>query len=507
MTIRIGTKISKLDPADKYKLLDLADVDGWEAAKKVLDDATSANTSAVSTINGKLDDYVSAISLDDNNNLVISHPDGAQHKIALATSSPELTQMQQQIATVEQGLRDKGVDVDSLKTQYGALSHRLDTISSTFSYFGSAQPNYGSDIKYNYFITMRGQSLPTFTLTMPDLDLLSGTMFHLYNENDTTALTVTPKAGETIASASTFQLPTNTYALLVKSGTNWTIEARRQLQSHSISITGDEIAKAIDNGTAPNTGSLKSLADGWWVVPNANTGLSGRPNGSSGDGVYFKQTISGTQAQPRVVIAWYMGQDSKLEDSVWFSYKLSDSFTPWFKADPGSADIANINNNIDELKKGNAKLIAEFDKLNTAAGNLYAPTKSLFDTAVNALIDAKLSTYKPGDHSGDQHQVVLPRFYAEFGSSFPTEIKDQPSSTTGTLVLNRIPTTRERIFVTVENENGEADKVTGISVDGGLPGVWQPRDLVLGGKKYRVFYSAGGYTDSRVTIKVNFGQG
>ncbi|AUR95318.1 hypothetical protein NVP1205O_43 [Vibrio phage 1.205.O._10N.222.51.A7] len=106
---------------------------------------------------------------------------------------------------------------------------------------------------------------------------------------------------------------------------------------------------------------------------------------------------------------------------------------------------------------------------------------------------------------GDNPVLQLPRIYAMFSLSTPTSLSGAVTSTNGKVTLHRIPTTRSRVFVLVENDNNEASKVKGISVNGGWAAAWQPRDTVIDGKKYRAFYSAGAYSEKTLDITVNFG--
>lgn len=180
-------------------------------------------------------------------------------------------------------------------------------------------------------------------------------------------------------------------------------------------------------------------------------------------------------------------------------------------------DTAEFKKKVDRLE---AQVVAnnnQFASISKRAGDNLASINSIKqDIARQASAIEKYLTGKgwgplpkgPGKQGGgDEHVVVLPRIYAVFGANFPTSTTAQGmvTSTTGKVTLTRIATDRKRIFVLVENDNDEANKVTGISVDGGMAAQWQPRDLTISGKKYRAFYSAGAYSEAKAVVQVHFG--
>ncbi|AUS01874.1 coil containing protein [Vibrio phage 2.044.O._10N.261.51.B8] len=270
-------------------------------------------------------------------------------------------------------------------------------------------------------------------------------------------------------------------------------------------------SSAIDHGYAADDQGIKSAktTNGWWVFKDLKS-VSGRPSDSIGELIVFKNEIPTSNVALKHVFTMAIGQDRDLESKVWFMYRDGTQWTPWFSEQGADqATIDSLTASVNELKSGNAAVLKELEALQTAAGNLYAPTKEAFNKAVTALINAALANYtpvKPG-HGGDKPSLVFPRFYAQFSLSTPTSFAGAVTSTNAEATLLRIPTTRSRVFISVINDNGEASKVKGFSINGSLKSSWDYRDTIIDGKRYRAFYSAGAFSEQKVDIKVDFGQG
>ncbi len=247
----------------------------------------------------------------------------------------------------------------------------------------------------------------------------------------------------------------------------------------------------------------------------------------------------------------------------WIEFKSLPSADPSVTPPAVNKQIGVIQGEIAKLKTQTASEDAAVAKMQVAAGkmigkisaneqalsSLYAPDKLTFTNAVTSLITAALSNYQPDltaitsklqnlanmiiansnklnsqdaritvlekaqsrtpvnpkGGGGDKPVLQLPRIYAMFSLSTPTSLSGAVTSTNGKVTLHRIPTTRSRVFILVENENNEASKVKTISVNGGWAAAWQPRDTVIDGKKYRAFYSAGAYTEKTLDLVINFG--
>lgn len=268
---------------------------------------------------------------------------------------------------------------------------------------------------------------------------------------------------------------------------------------------------AIDHGYAADDQGIKSskTKDGWWVFKDLKS-VSGRPTDSVGDLIVFKNTIASGDPSKRHAFSLAMGKDADGNNDIWVIYRDGEKWTGWFKVTTGlQAKVDLITANVDKLKQSDASIISEVSALQTSLGNLYAPTKEAFNKAVTALINAALANYtpaKPG-HGGDKPSVVYPRFYAQFSLGVPTDFTGATTSTNAEATLLRIPTTRERIFISVENDNDEASKVTGFKFNNKQEMSLAHRDIVRNGKKYRAFYTAGAFSEQKVDIKVDFGQG
>lgn len=269
---------------------------------------------------------------------------------------------------------------------------------------------------------------------------------------------------------------------------------------------------AVDHGYAADDQGIKSnkTTDGWWIFKDLKQ-VSGRPADSSGDLIVFKNEIPNQNIALKHVFVMAMGKNKQLENKVWFMYRDGTDWTPWFSEQGASqATIDNLSNSVDELKRANQATLDELGKLQTAIGKIYSPgDKAAFDTAVNALIAEALKNYVPksGGHSSDKPDTVYPRFYAQFLNTWPTDFTNAATSTNSEVTLLRIPDTPSRIFITVENDNDEASKVKGFKFNSKQEMSLNFRDITIGGKKYRAFYTAGAFTEKSVEIEVDFGQG
>lgn len=287
-------------------------------------------------------------------------------------------------------------------------------------------------------------------------------------------------------------------------------------------LTADMVSKAIDHGEATNGASIKGLADGWWVIPASATQITGRPSGSQGDLTYFKQSVGKSYT-----VAMAFGTDKNGASAMWIKYKNVGDWTSWLPI-TSSEDLTVIQSDLAALKIGDAAAISRIERLETQIGKIYAPSKALFDSEANTLIDAKLAAYVPTKDpqiaqlqqeldelkrrlpvtpgGGGVLPVAKPEITVMFTNRIPSSITDDSpvSSTTGEVRMTRADSTPLRLWVLVGNENDEADRVKGISVNKGMEAVWQSRDIVIGGNKYRAFYSAGAYTETEVLVQVNF---
>lgn len=226
----------------------------------------------------------------------------------------------------------------------------------------------------------------------------------------------------------------------------------KQAELLSKQLTPDQIFSAENRGEFTGSGSLKSLGEGWWYIPETNTNVTGKPKGSVGDLLVYRRAVG---SDGIAMLAF--GSDAE-GGQAWAQYKTDDSggYVPWVKMTTGY--ILTMDEIIAELKKRGFKES---------------------ETPVTPLVS----------------------YYAGYSTALPTRLDDLDEFKTRSFSIARRITTPERIFVAVDVDH--ASGITGISVDGGLPAVWQHRDYQLGGKMMRVFYSPGGFyeTSNRVEIK------
>lgn len=294
----------------------------------------------------------------------------------------------------------------------------------------------------------------------------------------------------------------------------------------SYALTADKINQAIDHGTASGPGSVKGLAEGWWVIPATDPTLTGRPSGAIGDLIYHTHRIATGVGKQSYAMGMALGKNKDNQDAMWVTYRNKAGWTSWWEVkNLSGAGSTTLRQDIESLKQGQTAALARISTLETDLGNIFAPTRSTFDLEANRLIDAKLAPVIAGEISapdvenylkakgwGPLSRPPIPKppqqavtMYAAFETNFPTSLSGMTSSTTNVFNLARSQATPARIFVAVPEDHQEADAVTGIRVDDGLKAVWESRDRTYDGKKYRVFYSPGGYHDTNAKVEIVFG--
>lgn len=462
-----------------------------------------------------LSNPVTHVSLIGSDKLQMTHADGTKNVLALPSQGgTDLTPLRDEITMLERSLTQQGNDITGLKAKFGNLEHAVDGLHSTYVYTGAELPAFPDEVQGRYFITLKGQAAREIVIDMPDFDsgdIKDGTMFYLSNDNAQAKVTLESIADQTIGGASTIDILPNHQLLMFKNGDDWVVAMNKPTATVATQISPEDIRAAQNRGDYPS-GSLKQMGFGWWSVKASSVGVTGKPNDSQGDLVVMHQKVSGVGGKNGYGVMLAFGQDTNGKDAVWAQYRDGTKWTTWFKVNSGTpsapVDLSAINKAIADTNTRVASLEQDVPKLKTEIGDIYAPDKVAFDAAVNALIDTKLAAYKPGGGGGGDHpQRVLPTIYASFANNVPTSLTGAVSSTNGEATLIRIPSTRSRVFILVENDNDEASKVKGISVDGGMSASWQPRDTTIDGKKYRAFYSAGAYSEKTLKLKVDFGQG
>ncbi|MGL5525351.1 MAG: hypothetical protein ACRDCY_16475 [Aeromonas veronii] len=268
---------------------------------------------------------------------------------------------------------------------------------------------------------------------------------------------------------------------------------------------------AVDHGYAADDQGIKQdkTTNGWWIFKDIKQS-SGRPADAVGDLIVFKNTIDVSNPALKHVVVMAIGKSKNLTSQVWFMYRDGLQWTPWFNiTEADQTKIDNLAASVDEMKRGDKAVLDEVAKIQTAIGTAFTPSNDAFTKAVNSMITAALKNYKPdtSGHPSGGDDLEYPRIYVQFSSNVPTDLTPAVTSTTGSATILSVPSVPARLFVSVENDNNEASKVKGITVNQGLKAVWTYRDTVISGKKYRAFYSAGTFAESRLDVKVDFGGG
>ena len=447
---------------------------------------------------------VAAVGLDKDGKLVVTHADGTKQIIALPDSPS--SDLVNRIATAEATLQAQGVDINKLKIEYGSADIKLKELNSIYTYSGTGTPIYPIRPQSAYFITMR-DTVPRKTdiLTPAPIGGFNGTpILHIINKNPLTDIDVTPTPGKTINGAATGKVLQGTFAVFVLDGTNWALVQTGSLSDQGFALSASEVSNAIDNGTAPDSGSIKLLTPGWWFIPADSKNITGRPSTSTGDVTILRQNVTeGSKTSFAVIMAF--ANDAVNSPAMFAQYRNGGDWSDWFQVS-GSADLTAILKSVQDLKTGNLVLIQKLQNLQTQVGNIYAPSKLAFDSAVNSLIDAKIK-----NSQGDAGKLPdgIPKIYAYYGSNVVSSLGDPGvfSSTSGVIHLSKADTDGKRIFIAIPNDANQSEDVFGISVDDSIAAKWQARDNIYDGKAFRTFYSSVGYYARKNKVQVKFGSG
>lgn len=481
--------------------------------------------------------------------LTFTHADGAKHAIQLP-AGVNVQGLKSEIDGNLATLRLQGQDIQSLKDRYGQINTKIADLSGVYTYDGDGVPAWPDQPKHAYFVHIHDSPARQVDLNMPNPtgDIADGTTVVMSNGHNTATINLSPVTGETLEGGNSVSINPGSHVMLVKNGSNWVkvMDVDHSSQSLPYTLTADGIAKALDRGQYNGSGSIKSLDDGWWIIPQSNNQATGRPPGLTSDLIYFQQTTT-PDAGKRFGIGMAFGKDSNFKDSVWVQYKNDGTWTQWIK-EGGTADLSLIDSQIAELKRGNQAALDTIAQIQTAAGKLFAPTQELFDKEANKLIDAKLAAYKPpadqqveqnkqdisslktsavteeqienalkakgwgplpkdggGGRSGggDNPPVVLPTVWVLFDASIPTSIDGAVSTTNGEANIKKIGSGNERLWVLVEKD--QAAKVSKIQIGSSFASKWDSRDITINGQQYTGFYSAGGFVTFNKKVTVEFG--
>lgn len=229
-----------------------------------------------------------------------------------------------------------------------------------------------------------------------------------------------------------------------------------KLTNLPIQLTPAQVFNAENRGIYSGTGSLKNLGEGWWYIEGSNTGVTGRPSGSSGDLLVYRRTVG-----PTGVILLSFGRD-KDGPQVWGEYRAADNlgYSPWIKL-------------------------------------------SVTDTLSLDQIKTELQKEGWGPLNGGGTPVVpLVTYYAGYDTAFPTSLSDLSEHTSTKFTISRSDTTPERIFVLVPKDH--ASQVSGFIVSSGVEASWSFRDLNIDGKSFRAFYSPGAFYETSDTVEIKY---
>ncbi|ANO57518.1 hypothetical protein [Vibrio phage vB_VhaS-tm] len=304
-------------------------------------------------------------------------------------------------------------------------------------------------------------------------------------------------------------------------------------------LNAQTIANAVDNGVFKGVGSVKTLSEGWWVIPGDNVAISGKPPGAQGDLIYFSQDVGNGK---QYAYGFALGKDKQGVDTMWVQYRDGSQWTAWWpiqnlkQLKPSGQPPTTIQQDIANLKQGQQNAIERIKLLETRLGGIFAPNQASFDRAVAGLIQPEVTQLEKkiadntkeieslentaltldqvtthlkalgwGPLDPNKHKPGLGEpveFTAIYGSNFPTTVGALQGADKA-FTVSRSSTAAARIFVIVKDDKEQADRVVGITIDDGMRAHWDHRDMTIQGTKYRVFYSPSAFYEQSNKVQVN----
>lgn len=154
------------------------------------------------------------------NQLTFTHGDGAKHVIQIASGAPShgLSGITKQISDLETKMQSAGADIAALKASNKEVAHRVDTLSSVYTYKGNSVPASIPDGKEAYFVNVFKPSQGD-DITLPSGNN-NGEVFSLNNQG-AEMITLRAGSGESVENATHIDVPPQSFLLLVKDGNNW----------------------------------------------------------------------------------------------------------------------------------------------------------------------------------------------------------------------------------------------------------------------------------------------
>lgn len=476
--------------------------------------------SEITTLESEINDSVKSITINDADQIVITHFNGASHLIETRAKVVNLAPLKLRIKTLESEYTAQGLDLTALKDKLGQVNHGLKEAPDAFIYSGENLPVYPDNPRDEYYLNFKTIGPKHLQVPMPAPAkgaIRDGAIFHISNAGKQVEIVIKPDQNETIDGLSELSIPINSWAFLVKKGTNWIRVEYGLLSTRTYPVNHDKITNSQDNGDIPvNQVNLISLTKGWWSIPDSNTSLTDKPPNINGFFEVLKINLtSGSKSPFSLLLAF--GKNTQNFATIWVKYRIKDDvWTSWNLA---TGDISSILTNIENLKSGNLEILSKLKNLKTSLGDIYAPTKNSFETSTNALITSALKTHKDilqsegwgplGDVPGAGNLPLpknITKIYATYSVNLPTTIGsvEQVSSTTGTLDLRRNDASLKRIFVMIPNDQNQANDVTGFVVDDGIKAKWTSLGSNINGKDFKIFYSPGGYVNKNNQVQVLF---
>lgn len=299
-----------------------------------------------------------------------------------------------------------------------------------------------------------------------------------------------------------------------------------------------QIANAMDNGKYTGSGSIKSLTEGWWVIPQSNTQVTGRPSGSQGDLIYFTQDVAGGS----YAYGFALGKDSQGVDTMWVQYRDGNSWTAWWpvknlsQLTPTGNIPTELQQEIANLKASQANAIERIKLLETRLGGIFAPNQASFDRAVQAIITPELTNVEKeiASHSKairdlesntltideikkqlaaegwgpsaapHPHSPVFDPSKVELTGGYADDWRDAVHFSThkvgSPITITKVSDDPHNAVVIMDVD--AAKHVQGVTIDGGLPAVWESHAITIGEKQYTAFISPYAFTKHPLDIGI-----
>lgn len=367
--------------------------------KAYVDSATAKLDRDLRRLSGEYNDAVRSVGIsDDNTVLTFTHFNDTRTIVDLSSlkQTIDLKPLTDSITALDTKAKAQGVDLTGIKSRLGVFEHKLDSFDDSYVFEGSALPSADSlpMNKNAYYFYL--QPAKDITLTLPNLPITGfrvGTLFHIANSGSHKIVV----SGDGLTSA--IDLNPDDWILFAidKANTTFIKLAGGSLEQHSLPPLPSGVGLP-DNGAIPADSDILTLKAGWWSSGSSGSIFTNAPTGLVEPWNMLRVDFTkGTSRSDGMILA--LGSDSSGTPSLTVNYRLSGSpsWTGWHSALNTlvmNAKVANLNASVSQLQSAQTQILDTLSEVQTKLGNIYAPGKAAFDSAVNSLINSSLITFE-----------------------------------------------------------------------------------------------------------------